>query len=323
MNLQDARALHNKLWGVGCWVMHNPVATPSSLGRADLPLLRRGYVATAKTDGERATLLLGSMENDPSYTYAVRFDRNGHCTPMGLKTKKVTVHTVRDADPCEGTLLDCEWLPGERKFVVLDAMALCGYDVKHVPDFQLRLRSARQVVSGIKLFDNANERIHICFKPFVGLHEMCELDPRGNADGLIFMPLHSPVQTGRSSTILKWKWCHTVDALWRDGTFWFGKGDKFVPCSDAGVINSARSVTHSATTMGTQLNDDLEENVVYELAPHKGGLYRVVKARRDKGPVPNQVDTAVAAVAHAREDLQFEEMVRIFCDKPSRPTAAT
>ena len=298
--VEDARLLHNQLWGVGSWVTHNPAPNPSSLGRVDLPLLRRGYVVAAKTDGERAILLIGAMENDPSHTYAVRFDRSGTATYIGVSTKRVSVHSIQDADPCEGTLLDCEWLPTKRKLVVLDAMALCGYDVKQVPDFQLRLRSAQQVAPGIKLFD-ADGPIQLSFKPFVGLHMMSRLDPQANADGLIFMPLHAPVQTGRSSTILKWKWNHTVDALWRDGAFWFGKGDNLVACSAAGFDVVATG--------------DLEENVVYELEPQKKEVYRTTQARHDKGSTPNQVDTAMAAMAHTKEGLSFDELLRTFADK--------
>ena len=138
--VRDARLLHNQLWGIPSWSTHCPVATPVSLGLDDLPsILSGGYAVTSKTDGLRCVVVLGSLLHAPDTTYAVRFDRAGSATVLDLRTAKPTaLDPDRRADPCEGTMLDCEWLDKKRELVLLDAVAVCGYDLKPVTDMRLK-----------------------------------------------------------------------------------------------------------------------------------------------------------------------------------------
>jgi hypothetical protein len=288
-DVDDARRLHNQLWGVAAWVRHSPAPTPVSLGRDDVTSLRTGYIATAKTDGERCCLVIGAVENDASRTYAVRFDRAGVGTRVGLvRARKVALHEDPRADPCEGTLFDCEWMADRREFVLLDGMAICGYDIKPVNDLRRRLQLAAKVGRAVQLHG-----ARIVSKPFLDLKDAGTIDvDDGRNDGIVFMPACMPVQTGRASNIYKWKRHHTVDALFRDGGFLFGQDDDLVPCGSVGIW---------VDTRGAKLQD----GVVVE---HP---FRVLHARPDKGEVPNQVDTVRAALQHIREAVSHRELLEM------------
>ena len=306
MDLEDARRLHNQLWGLPAWVRHNPAPTPVSLGRADLPVLRRGYVVTAKTDGERCTLLVGAATQDPSRTFAVRFDRTGTATRLGLRrARRVRLDEDPKADPCEGTLLDCEWVPGRRTFVLLDAMAVCGYDVKPVQDLHRRLALGRAAAAAMDLHD-AEGPVRVAGKAFLPLSALDAIDAHGGADGLVFVPAQAPIRTGRCTTMFKWKPHHTVDALWRGGALVFGDKGGFVAADTVGVVVDPDETSSLAVDTVYELMplDDVEDGAV--------GTHAVVGPRPDKGAVPNQVDTVHAALLHGKEGITQGELARLF-----------
>ena len=307
----DARQLHNQLWGIPRWSTHVPVATPVSLGREDLStVLTGGYVVASKTDGERCVLVVGALAHALGTTYAVRFDRAGTATVLGLRTvSRVALEAVAPAaDPCEGTLLDCEWVAETRELVLLDALVVCGYDLKPVADLHRRLALGLAVGRGLQLVD-ASGPVHIVGKAFVALDKVTSVDPATHADGLVFMPAYAPAPRGRATDMFKWKPVHTVDAMFHQGRLVFLRDAAWVPIGDLGLRVDDTAMCH--------------EGSVYELAPADGGdvtddatepgevteaPFRVVCMRADKAGNPNQVDTVVSSLRHMAEGVGLAEL---------------
>ena len=315
----DARELHNSLWSINTWARHSPSPTPMSLGREDIETIRHGYVVTPKTDGERCSLVLGFHRDDPSRTYAYRFNRASVATRIAI-TSVGPVHLPEDpqADPLEGSLLDCEYMASARSLVLLDCVAACGYDMKDVEDIEERLRVGALVAAAIKL-----QGITITTKPFVPVTTIAAIDvDAAGTDGLIFMPRRHPVQRGRGTHLFKWKRRHhqTIDGQLVDGVFLFGDDDSFVSGEALGI--------HVLPTRLT-----LREGSIYELGPDQGchrdddddevGAvheyhFTVLHERRDK-TAPNQKDTVLAALRHIRENITHGELLGWF----SSPTEAS
>ena len=309
--VDDARQLHNQLWGISRWSKFVPVATPVSLGRDDLStVLTGGYVVASKTDGERCVLVVGALAHASGTTYAVRFDRAGTATVLGLRAApRVTLKAVApDADPCEGTLLDCEWVAKTRELVLLDALVVCGYDLKPVADLHRRLALGLAVGRGLRLVDT-NGPVCIVGKSFVALDKVTSVDPVTHADGLVFIPVHAPAPRGRATDVFKWKPVHTVDAMFHNGRLVFFRDAVRVPIGDLGLRVDDTAMCH--------------EGSVYELAPADGGdvtddatesgevaeaPFRVVCVRADKAGNPNQVDTVVSSLRHMAEGVGLAEL---------------
>lgn len=301
----DARRLANQLWGIAPWSRHSPVPTPVSMSREDVPMVLRGYLVAAKTDGERCTLVLGAPEGPGAAPgYAFRFDRAGRATRVrAWGARPVRIPGVAEAaDLFEGTLLDCEYMADRGELVVLDCVALCGYDAKGLASFPRRLALAALVPTHVALAEASGRRLRLVRKPFRPVDQIGSIDPTDRADGVIFMPRDLGVQRGRCASILKFKPDHTVDLLFRGGSFLVGDDDRLLPCEDVGLTVDPGVA--------------LQEDVVYEVTAASRGpiedgelrTFRVVAARPDKGVSPNQRDTVEAALRHIDEGLTFREL---------------
>lgn len=301
--IQDARQLHNHLWGIPPWAKYSPSPTPISLGREDMATMtnRPGtYMVTAKTDGERCSLVLGYPRSDPTRMYAVRFNRAGHPVHMVLRgVSPVCLPEDARADILCGTLLDCEWLKDTQTLVLLDTLCICGYDLKSTGDFRKRMTLGALVVDAIDMGP-----IKMRCKPFMDLEHIGAIDPEEGADGLVFMPTREKVHTGRSMSIFKWKAVHTVDAMFEKGRFVFRRQATSVPVSDLGIqvdIDDTR----------------VDEGHVYELKQVTHGTgeedirhFQIMCRRDDKIGAPNQVDTVHHTLLHIDENLTHEELTR-------------
>ena len=112
---------------------------------------------------------------------------------------------------------------GDGSFVVFDAFAVAGYRVAE-DSFLGRLKAASALVEGMN-----QAGLRASMKKWRPLSQVLTAyeEPGPPKDGVIFMPLGS--YTDRANPIWKWKAVHTLDFLFRGGSWWLGDGASLVP----------------------------------------------------------------------------------------------
>ena len=296
--MQDAREIHNMLWGIGNHCTHVPVPTPVSLMREHLALLHdKTYVVSEKNDGVRKQLLLASTEHG-GVPYGIFVDR-----AWGLEVHKVQVRKssvfFKNGDPFDGTLFDGEWMSGGDgwpTFVVFDVVAVCGFDMKKKP-FNTRLAIARDTINGLNI-----RGVRFTVKAWHPVSEAGEVwAKQKQADGLVFMPLADPVGTGRHNTMFKYKSPekHTLDFLYTaDGQFVYGEG-----------AGEEKNVSEVGVQVKNPHGVELCAGTVYECQPRGGAkTFDVLEPRSDK-TAPNHGRTVTLTLDTIREHLTPKELL--------------
>ena len=276
---EDAQRLYNELWGKPADARYFIAPTPVSLERrhfADTPLSDT-HVAAEKNDGERHMLLIGAPEDAGESTYAVLVPRSRTLKHLGKAdaTFKMRFQQyTRTVSLADGTLLDGELMPSGQ-FVIFDGVAIGGYSIAQF-SFMERLKCAQHILSHLNQCTN----LPPCrVKTFHDTNQIeTILSTSTQADGLIFMPRNTPVQTGRHETMFKWKPVHTcsIDLEW-DGT-------RFVAVDSHGKKTPPEGVVVEVPTSG------LVRMGIYELYPTDKKTWRVGDVRGDKVQ-PNHTET--------------------------------
>ena len=296
--IEDARTFHNMLWGIGIHCTHIPVPTPVSLMRKHLGALEdQSYVVAEKNDGKRKQLLLGSTEDDGK-PYAVFIDRAWNLDVQQHVEPRSAHEFFKKGDVFDGTLFDGEWMPevnGWPTFVVFDAVAVCGYNMKKKP-FMTRLAIARDTINGLEM-----KGVRLCVKAWHPVSETSTVWQRQKqADGLVFMPLSDPVQTGRHNRMFKYKTPdkHTLDFLYTPTGFVYGEG-----------AGEKRSVSNVGVEVQNPCTIALNTGTVYECRPRDGGstVFDVVAPREDK-VAPNHGRTVTLTLTTIKEALSPAEL---------------
>jgi hypothetical protein len=197
-----------------------PGPNPVSLERASFDVLRRGdYVVCEKTDGSRFALVC--LEHASA---------QGPLKVVALVDRKFSVFLfpLRNVPNAlfQGTVLDGElaWdkVAGRFAYLAFDAVAVSGVPVAHA-GLEDRLRAARAAleVYSPDPADPATVEVKTFVSPtsdVVG--HLAAAAERFDVDGVVFTPVHDPVEFGRASRVFKLKTghaSHTVDFLVQGG----------------------------------------------------------------------------------------------------------
>lgn len=304
---RDAQNLYNELWGYPAHTAHFIASTPVSLERRHLSNnLSETHVVGEKNDGERKLLLVGAPEDSGEKPYIVFMNRSrklhliARCATneIPIRTHFMVPGKSQDIDLCDGTLLDGELMP-DGTFIVFDCVTAGGYDTKNMP-FEERMRVASVCTKALRGYVNCRAKR---FYPLDQLMSVVE-QPTGPCDGLILMPRHIPVCTGRHDNCFKWKPTHkcTVDLVHKDGAFYaVGEGGKWVPAEmEVGGVKLVSPV--SSTPLVT--------NMIYEVAPGKGDddtPWTIVGSRPDK-MAANYITTIRRTLLTIRDNIRPEDI---------------
>ena len=257
-----------------------PGPQPVSIERRHFPLLRsQPYLVCEKTDGIRH--LLASFEDG---VFLVN---------RAYVAEKVAIRVPKD------TLLDGELVTaknGKKLFMVYDAVRTKGEDVAHKPLTE-RLEAARKVVKGI--IKTANAPFELRVKTMTDLKDFKSFPPLDSfeyeTDGLVFTPVHEPIQTGTHETMFKWKPREriTIDFCLKNGEDLFVQ-DKGIPYKEATLHLRNRRT-------------DLPDGTIVECGYGTIGWF-VEKVRTDKTYANNR-RTYFRTLVNIREDIQQEEFI--------------
>ena len=277
---------------------------PSSLLRADLAVLAHTkYYVAPKHDGVRHLLLMGWCE-DTDYTALIT--RAGHVTLLPYKSMKDSDH--------EGTLFDGE-LMKDNSFVIFDAYAASGYDVKScdlydrlkaIEPHAMRMQTAAVnegyllPVPNIKRFEIATSE---------SVKEAWTSGCQPGSDGIILAPRFQQVRLGRLATYykLKPKDQHTIDLLYEPKT----NGVPVLKCARGEVLPFIVDVNTIDTSVAKKgvIEVKLMDAASFKdnLAPGKTIALSFVQNRPDKG-VANSRFVVDRTITNVLENVQIDDV---------------
>lgn len=265
-----------------------PGPQPISIERRHFPLFRKQpYVVCEKTDGVRHML---ACYPAPEGKVCAAVDRafNAFYVPMTIPRDTVL----------DGELTETK--EGKKLYMVYDAVRVAGEDLRSQP-LTVRLEKAQKVVKGIiKSSKNPFEMKVKTMLPLGDISKLPALDSFPyETDGLVFTPVNEPIRLGTHETLFKWKPRDriTIDfclRAWHPMTGW----DLMV--QDKGVYYK------EAHLLGLK---EQPEGTIVECGYGPTGWYPV-KIRTDK-TYPNNRRTYSRTIVNIREDIQFEEFLRI------------
>lgn len=323
MEHQQKQHLFNSLWGLPVSASHNPSPTPVTLTREDLSSWKKPwkYVVSEKTDGERATLLLGKRNTwvaktsrSTGKTYYHNKETNETSWKKPNENYMVLVRRNREIiemdynmavpnDLFDGTMFDGEWI--KETFVIFDTIAVKGDSVKN-ESFEERLNVAKELLPSIV---TSGWNLHV--KKFYDCEDLQTLcaqikeGKKGKTDGLIFMPKFEAVSTGRSWNMKKWKptLLNTIDLHHCKGIW--------------------SCIGYDGDTMAYPISLDggLSREGIYELRPtvldtegvnpFNKYTWQIYTERKDK-KYPNHITTIEKTLETIDEDITMEEIVSTF-----------
>jgi hypothetical protein len=298
---QDAQALYNQLWEVERKAKHSVAPNPVSLENYMLSSkLSETHLVAEKNDGVRCLLLLGRTHDEREEMYALKVFRNREMAeiPCSKSDAMYSMSIVgKEKTPInlyDGTLLDGELVTyedsGKEELILFDAVAVGGYDLKTL-DLHHRLRCLQQVEEILPDFG-----FNVSCKEFQHLSKAVEIyESHDHSDGLILMPITSPVRTGRHPNMYKWKeysQC-TIDLAW-DGSQWYAIGDG----------GKKETNIPFRTPQGTQFIT----NAIYELAPSLTTPWKIVRHRTDK-VYPNHIVTIKKTLNTIRDNISLDDIM--------------
>ena len=303
---RDAQTLYNSLWGYPAHTSHFIASTPVSLERRHLSSnLSDTHVVGEKNDGERKLLLVGASEDNEEKPYIVFMNRSrklhlvARCETEEIPTRThfMVPEKPQDIDLCDGTLLDGE-LMADGEFIVFDCVVAGGDGTKNMP-FLERMRIANACTKALRGYLNCRTKR---FYPLDQLMTVVE-QPTGPCDGLILMPLNTPVCTGRHDNCFKWKPTHkcTVDLVHKDGEFYaIGEGGKWIKAEME--VDGVKLVPPLSST-------PLVTNMIYEVAPGKNNdaPWTIVGSRPDK-MAANYITTIRRTLLTIRDNIRPEDI---------------
>lgn len=315
--LADVKQTIHKLWGLSLQTcnVHQytpPCTNPCSIMRADLHRIRKGnYRAGMKTDGVRFFMLFSfymPLASDDDDNYVMLMNRAGHTYRVPF-TSQVT----RDTEAIfAGTLLDGELYvsdgePGEEAeggkltYIVFDTIATKGYDKRRL-DHPSRIAAAEEIVAQVGFGDVVDVKVKVWYslpRAITLYHEAKQCG--GAVDGLILVPVDSPLGMHTQRDLFKWKpaEAHTLDLLFNGAHLMTMMSGTMVPLfalSDCMVED----------------DDAVERNVVTEFAFARDGnkwRARAVKIRTDKF-LPNDMRVCRLTLQNIDEAIGLEELAR-------------
>lgn len=294
----------NELMGLSYGSRYVPVPLPVSLTRAELRVISEAptdFLCSHKNDGERCMLLIGNHE---LLNFWALVSRTG-----ALLESHFYPPETSDGNLYEGTLLDGEMLL--EKFVVFDAVSVCGYDYKPLPFFQ-RLQVVEKYIRKInQTLPSLTFRVDT--KTWVHASRISSLwSPRqtvnvGKVDGIILADKHQPYGRNRTKSFQKWKALHTVDIR---------------------IQGPSRIMVQTSRGKEEELRDEISVSVInYDAKTHKNRICeceivsiqsrtpihfvcKVLCVRQDKVQA-NHLSTVHRIVQSASENITLTDLCRM------------
>ena len=317
-----------KLWNIPSSVTHFPAPHPVSLERRHYPALRDDCIVSLKTDGVRYLLLLCMDRNGEPV--ALMIDR-------AMKMFEIEVWANNEYFE-KGTLFDGElvWEQETQSprlaYIIFDVVCLSGESciqlsyserldringvVGDLPGDMDELCAERMITEQNSIVAMRNPHfLRLALKKCVRLSNLRELwasrmDCHHRNDGLVITSNNSPLDINTSTSMYKWKACHTVDVLVDGG----------VPHVQVGAaIEPLSSLSHGARKLGVVLDHNqvcqTTEAVVVEcecnISSDTLTLFPL-KRRFDK-TTPNSLTTLERTLTNITEAIQMHELIEEFC----------
>lgn len=313
--LADVKQTIHKLWGLSlntCNVHHYtpPCTNPCSIMRTDLPRIQTGnYKAGLKIDGVRFYMLLSFCvpdDDDEDDNYVMLVDRACHTYRVPLANAVTRATEAMFA----GTLLDGELYTsreGKLTYIVFDTVAAKGYDQRR-HNHPTRLAAASEIVEQVKQLVHVNVldvKMKVWYPVSVAIAEYYKAMEFGEPmDGLILVPVDSPLGMHTQRDLFKWKpaHAHTLDlVLDSSGHLMTLMSGNLVP-----LFSRSDCVVESG--------ERVERNVVTEFAftRQRGDgdnkwHARAIKIRTDKF-LPNDMRVCRMTLQNIEEAITLEEL---------------
>ena len=184
-----------------------PGPQPVTIERKDLEKLKTNYMVCEKSDGDRAILLLISLNNKPM---CFMINRKNDFYFLDLSFKK---------EVYEGSIFDGELIQtknGTWNYLIHDCMI---YNRVNFTETSHQIRYACGIDLITKRYQNKpGDCVNIKTKLFynfgselVKTWEHIQKTTENKIDGLIFTPINGPIKFGRDNSLFKWKEDHTID----------------------------------------------------------------------------------------------------------------
>lgn len=299
-----------KYWNLPTKLKHFPGANPVALERKHIDTLKHtDFLVALKTDGVRYVLMMTVKPNSLE-PIALMIDR-------ALNMYEVEIWGSEDFF-YRGSLFDGELVFTKRnslQFIVFDVMLLQGascIDKKYRERLQIiqdrilyidnsfdervieQMLEEEDMIVASKLQMTTKKCVSMSFvKELWDSKDKCE---HAN-DGIILTMNASPIQTGSTDTILKWKPCHTIDVIYRDQKL-------FVNSNNSDGLLSLKDHENYVFDSSHAL-----ENCVIEChVEFKGEFILTFERQRFDKKAPNTLHTVLSTLELAKHALGFEEV---------------
>jgi hypothetical protein len=309
---EDAREVlgsYHALLGEVQRPQRNPLSTPVSLERVDLPFLlanRRDYVVSPKADGCRVALFFTKTSN--CGCVAVAIDR------------ALTVQLVRSRGPRRvfdlGTILDCELVTDT--YLIFDVLVFMGEDVRSL-DYLSRLEKAKSLTNRLDLVEQ-RRRVRLCVKdvaPLDELQRVLDAMPKlaYETDGLVLTPIRAAARAGTHREMFKLKTLHSIDLQVRlksrELLVGLGGGPSTATARSPLPLDDGLVVDEDFWPLAEALG--LAEDGIVECALTLQGSAIVLSAQRLRNDKrhPNSLETVRRTVVNVRENINVEELTAL------------
>lgn len=319
-----------RFWRLPSHIAHFPGANPVSIEKKDFARLQADdFLAALKTDGVRYMLLLTKTANDEPL--AVMIDR-------AKRVYEVEVWANEDFFE-EGSLYEGElvWEHDALTFIVFDVIRAKGVSCIHlsyreriqvlyntilcVSDSHTNESIEHMISEECKFLARNNEyNMHIAPKKCVPKASLAALwnerfQSKHRNDGIIFTLNSACVETGTSTSILKWKPSHSVDVRFEldDKDEWRVLANKNNSSLLIGIEDACGSTP--CTFVKNKLLDIVQSRqpcileCVLDVTDERI-LLNPERERTDK-TAPNTVKTIEATIRNARECISCEDLVSL------------
>ena len=321
-----------RFWKLPSHILHFPGANPMSIEESDFSRLETDdFLAALKTDGVRHLLLMTTKPNslDP---IAIMIDR-------AKKMYEVEIWANEDFF-CSGSLYDGElvWEKDSLVYIVFDVILakgvscsrlsyrermsilhntiLCTGDIHTDDSIEAMIHEENKFLA--RNNDNGLRIIPKKIVPKASLRSLWEERAQcgHRNDGIIFTLNSAPVETGTSSSILKWKPSHSIDVRVEtadDGMTWKIYGN----------MNHSGEVSDLSERMGdmtprlsqTKLLDAIRSRqpcIIECLISLKDDEIHLIPEReRTDKTSPNTVNTIEATIRNARENISSDDLIKL------------
>lgn len=321
-----------RYWKLPAHISHFPGANPMSIEQTDFSRLETDdFLAALKTDGVRHLLLMTTKPNslDP---IAIMIDRakkmfeieiwanedfffNGSLYDGELVWESDSlVYIVFDVILAKG--VSCSRLSYRERMQILHNTILCAGDMHSDDSIEQMIHEESKFLAR-----NNDENLRIIPKKCVPKASLRSLwEERGSCghrnDGIIFTLNSAPVETGTSSSILKWKPSHSIDV--RVETF-----DKGTSWRIYGNMNNSGELADISDMIGdfvptlekTKLLDaiSMRQPCIIECLLHIEGSNLTLTPERERTDKisPNTINTIEATIRNAVENISSDDLITL------------